>query len=152
VNDSEKLENFIREALTALPGRRAPLTLEARVLAEIGRRSALPWWRRSYVSWPPAARGAFFMISAAVAAILVAGLLSAANSAGAVAAAGAVARRFAWIGFAWDALATATGDLGAFFRALPQTWLYGALAVAGAGYAALIGVGAAVYRTLSARR
>jgi hypothetical protein len=152
VNDPEKLENFIREALTALPDRRAPLTLETRVLAEIGRRSALPWWRQSHAHWPAAARGAFFVISAAAAAILVAGLLSVANSAGAAAVAATAARRFAWMGFARDAVATATGDLGAFFLSIPQTWLYGALAVAGAGYAALIGVGAAVYRTLSARR
>jgi hypothetical protein len=152
VNDPEKLEAFIREALTDLPERRAPRTLEARVLAEIGRRSALPWWRRSYADWPAAARGAFFVTSAAAAAILVAGLLSIANSASGAAAAGEVARRFAWLGLVGDALAGVTGDFGAFFRGIPAPWLRGALAVAGACYATLIAVGAAVYRAFFARR
>lgn len=54
-----RLERLLDRTLRGLPVRRAPATLESRVLAELARRAALPWWRRSFVHWPQAARAVF---------------------------------------------------------------------------------------------
>ena len=43
----DNLEQLIDRTLRELPLRRAPRTLETRVLAAIAARQALPWWKRS---------------------------------------------------------------------------------------------------------
>ena len=48
----DELERFIHQTLRALPDRKAPGTLEARVLAEVERRAAIPWWHKSWSYWP----------------------------------------------------------------------------------------------------
>lgn len=57
------LEQFIHRELRALAPRRAPRTLEHRVLAELERRAALAWWHRSYAYWPAWARAAFLVLA-----------------------------------------------------------------------------------------
>jgi len=52
----EKLERLVGQALREQPPRRAPASLEARVLVEIAARARLPWWRRGIASWPAAVR------------------------------------------------------------------------------------------------
>jgi hypothetical protein len=52
----EKLERLVGQALRAQPPRRAPASLEGRVLLEIAARARLPWWRRGMTSWPLAVR------------------------------------------------------------------------------------------------
>ena len=52
----EKLERLVRQALRDQPLRRAPASLEARVLGELAARARLPWWRRGIASWPAAVR------------------------------------------------------------------------------------------------
>ncbi len=66
-------ERLIERALRGLPMRRAPLTLESRVLGELQRRAALPWWRHSFAQWPPAARGTFVLLCAALAGLVFRG-------------------------------------------------------------------------------
>lgn len=46
------LEALISSALTRLPTPLAPPTLLARVLAEVGRTAARPWYSRAWVTWP----------------------------------------------------------------------------------------------------
>ena len=150
--DPEKLERLIHQTLRDLPAHRAPRSLESRVLAEIGRRAALPWWKQSFAHWPLAARVLFLLASA--------GLVKLALMASVLAMAGfdsaqfadAFAPQVAWLR---TGLAIAEGTrefFGAVFRAIPPLWLYGAVAAIGATYAALFGLGAAAYRTLHARR
>jgi hypothetical protein len=52
----EKLERLVGQALRQQPLRRAPASLEARVLTQIAARARLPWWRRGIASWPTAVR------------------------------------------------------------------------------------------------
>ncbi len=52
----EKLERLVSQVLRDQPLRRAPASLEARVLGELAARSRLPWWRRGIASWPAAVR------------------------------------------------------------------------------------------------
>ncbi|HEX5459879.1 MAG TPA: hypothetical protein VFX20_07900 [Steroidobacteraceae bacterium] len=52
----EKLERLVGQVLRDQPLRRAPASLEARVLGELAARARLPWWRRGIATWPAAVR------------------------------------------------------------------------------------------------
>jgi len=140
-----EMEARIGEALRTLPVRRAPATLESRVLDALARRAPLPWWRRSFGEWPAAARIAFSVTSAALVVLTV---LAAAN---------------ANLGSldASRALATAPvlHDASVFFAItrslsvslaslLSSRWVLGCLVASAALYAALFGLAVAGYRTL----
>jgi hypothetical protein len=148
-NDHEKLERLIQQTLRGLPARRAPLTLEHRVFAELGRRAALPWWHKSYAFWPEPVRAVFFVLSAAVAAFAVAALFALTRGGvGTEAASEAVAQ-----------LAGTRGILGVvvdktmmIFYAIPTLWLYSGIALVVSCYVTLIGIGAVAYRTMRAHR
>ena len=74
---AEKLEQTLSQALRGLPLRRAPAGLEARVVNELARRAALPWWRASFANWPAGARVAFVVLCAALVAVTILGGVSA---------------------------------------------------------------------------
>ena len=134
-----ELEQRVTRALHASPPRRAPASLERRVLQEIGRRASLPWWRSKYSRWPRAAQAGFGLACAAALLVVAAG--GAALSGGMPAAA------------PWSltllTLFDVTGELqAALMRAVPPGWLHGAIAVGALLYAALFGLGATAFRTL----
>lgn len=148
----EDLEKFVHRALREMPNRSAPRTLEMRVLAELERRAALPWWRQSFAHWPAAMRSVFLVISAAAAAILIGGLFLVMRNPETAQMAGAVSARFGWLLVLRSMVDGAQGTAGVVFRAIPPLWLYGSLAFLGVCYATVIGVGAAAYRFYSARQ
>lgn len=148
----EELEQFIHQNLRALPPRRAPRTLEARVFAELERRNALTWWHRSYTYWPAWARATF--LAAGVGAVGKLTLLfwvfwqTDFDRTG-------FAQAFApWFEFAGRiaGLAGWVADCGArVFAGIPPLWLYGGLALVAALYATFFGLSAVAYRTLYRR-
>ncbi len=143
------LEKPIHQVLRTLPARRAPRSLEARVMAAIAQQEALPWWRQSFVHWPLAARGAFFVVTAVLAAAVI---LICFRTSGEVQAASLMAGPLAL----WGNVTAIVGGVGNFFgvvlRSIPSLWLYGGLAFVGIMYAALFGLGAAAYRSLFVQR
>jgi hypothetical protein len=151
-HDEQKLERLLHQTLRELPARRAPRTLEERVMAEIARRAALPWWKQNFAHWPMAARIGFMVASAGFAkvaimlAVWITGGFSAAHFHE------VFATQYAW----FDALAVVGAALRDFVVAtingIPPLWLYGGLAVVAALYMALFGLGAAAYRTLYTSR
>jgi hypothetical protein len=145
-----QLERTIQQAIRDLPARRAPRSLEQRVLAEIARRAAMPWWRKSFAHWPIAARGVFIVVSA--------GMIKLALMFGVWVMAGfdtaqfkdAFAVQFTWLENG-RAVINALGDFAAIMaRNIPPLWLYVGLALFAAMYATLFGLGAAAYRALRA--
>ena len=138
-NDPEEAqERLLDRTLRELPARRAPPTLEARVLGELRRRAALPWWRRSFAHWPLPARGLFVAMCAASVRLAVIG--------GTAAAAGL---RSLTLTREIGALAASGGNLAALLaRMAPPGWIYEGMAVCALLYAILFGLGAAAYRTL----
>jgi hypothetical protein len=142
----QELEGLVRRSLEGIPDRRAPRSLEGRVFAELQRRAALPWWRKSYAYWPAPARGAFFVASAVFAAVVVAVLFNLIRGTGASDLAGAVSQRLGWLTLV-QSLANVARQTGAtILRSIPPLWLFGSLALIGACYATVIGVGATAYR------
>jgi hypothetical protein len=142
------LENFIARTLRDQPMRRAPRSLEQRVLAELARRAARPWWRQDFAHWPVAMRGVFLAASAALAAALV-WALAGLDTARAV---NSLAADFAWVAAARDAAAGCVNFGAIVLRGISPIWLYGGAATIVGLYAALFGLGTAAYRTLYANR
>jgi hypothetical protein len=148
-NRHEKLEHFIQQTLRDLPNRRAPHTLERRVLAEIARRAALPWWRKSYAYWPAPVRAAFFVGSAAIAALVVAGIFTLTRGSAGTETLGQIAAQLGGIRSFFE---TVFDKIVMIVRAIPPLWLYGGIALIASCYLTLIGIGAVAYRTLRAHR
>lgn len=134
--------------LRSLPNRRAPSGLEARVLAEISRRAALPWWRKSFSHWPSAIRFSFLGLSVIAAALLVTGFVMFGKSAGAHVLSGGVANAQGWFFLARDLAISARDRVGSLVSSVPALWLYGGLAAVGTSFVTLAAFGAATYRVL----
>lgn len=151
-NHDEKIEGAIHQALRALPARRAPRNLEARVFAELERRAALPWWRQSFAHWPLAARAIFLIGSVALVKLVL--MASAWVMAGfdLTAFTAASPPSVAWIEITISLARGVAEFCSVVYRSIPPLWLYGAAAFVAALYAALFGLGAAAYRTLYVSR
>ncbi len=146
---TDPLEHEVSSALRGFPLRRAPSSLESRVIAEIGRRAALPWWRRSFAHWPGPARVGFAVSSG----LLVAALLAAAWpwAPGAAWVGAGTRAAGSWLPWASSTLTLidVTRELGsALVRVVPLDWLHAAMATGALLYAALFALGAVAYRTL----
>jgi hypothetical protein len=145
----EELEKLIHRTLRSLPDRPAPRSLESRVLAAIEARQSLPWWHQSFTHWPVAARGAFLVLSGALAAaFIILVIRSGAETNTATLLSGPLA-------FLGQLKAGATGILNfgnLIFRSIPSLWIYGGIAFIAFMYAALIGLGATAYRTFFNQR
>jgi len=151
-NDDQKLERLIHSTLRGLPPRRAPRTLEARVLAEIERRAAQPWWRKSFANWPLPARAVFVVASAGLVKVALMAVVWVMAGFDAARFRDAFSTQFAWME-SISAVGRALGDFGsATLNSIPALWLYGGAAIVLALYMALFGLGAAAYRTLYAAR
>ncbi len=150
-SDDQQLEKLVHENLRALPLRSAPRSLETRVLAELARRAALPWWRQSFAHWPLLARIAFIIGSIGLAKFAIEAGVWVLAGLDLAALPSVFAAQFGWV----ETGLTVFRAIGEFvvvtIRSIPSLWLYGGLAVLGALYATLFGLGAVAYRTLYTR-
>jgi hypothetical protein len=144
-----RLERALNQALAGLPPRRAPGTLESRVLDELARRAALPWYRVAFAQWPAAARVAFVLICGGLIAATILGGVSAIVETRSLSEVSALVLR--WMQ-PFLALIASVGGLGTLLlRVIPPLWLYGGLVFGILMYLALFGLGAAAYHTLYRR-
>ena len=149
IDSEQKLERTLTQALKGLPLRRAPSTLELRVVDELERRAALPWWRVSFTHWPAAPRVAFVAVCIAlVAATILGGVFAFAGDRSFDQAAALV---LSWVQPFLAVMSSAGGVATLLVRVIPPLWLYGGLALGIMLYVALFGLGAAAYRTLYLR-
>jgi hypothetical protein len=146
--DQDNLEASIHRVLRKLPDRKAPFTLEGRVLAELSRRASQPWWRKSFAHWPSAVRAGFFVGAALAVALVVAGLFVLGRSPGAQELNAGVSTSRAWFIVARDVVAAAGYKVRALAATVPPLWLYGGAATLALSYAAIAAAGAATYRAL----
>ncbi|HVS53254.1 MAG TPA: hypothetical protein VHD62_12935 [Opitutaceae bacterium] len=150
--DEQKLERVIHVALREVPPRRAPATLEGRVMAEIARRAALPWWKKSFAHWPMAARIGFVLASAGVIKVVLLAVVFVLNGFDAARFREIFAPQFARLQ-ALASLGRVAGDFVAgILGGIPPLWLYGGLATVATLYVAFFGLGTIAYRTLYAER
>ena len=144
IDSEQKLERALTEALKGLPLRRAPSTLELRVVDELERRAALPWWRVSFTHWPAAPRVAFVIVCIAlVAATFLGGVFAFVGNRSFNEAAALV---LSWVQPFLAVMSSAGGVATLLVRVIPPLWLYGGMALGIMLYLALFGLGAAAYR------
>jgi hypothetical protein len=146
--NNENLERLIHRTLRELPPRPAPRTLERRVMAELERRAALPWWRKSFVHWPLGVRAIFVLLCAAIirGALMLGGVVMPNADAGGIKA--AIVQHFGWMENGLAVIHAITGFFDIMLRNIPPLWLYGGLAFVATMYLALFGLGAAAYKAL----
>jgi hypothetical protein len=142
----EQLEQKIHAVLRQQPTRRAPMSLEARVMGEITRRQALPWWHKSFAYWPGSVRVAFMVVATGLVAAAVLGSMQLAG----VISGQALMTVFRPVQDAVLTLKSAGLAIGGAVKSVvpgfSQTWLYVALGVIGAAYTIMFGIGATAYR------
>jgi len=142
--DDKKLEHLIHQALHDLPPRRAPGSLELRVLAAIEQQARLPWWRQSFAHWPMPAQAAFIAVSIAV----IAGILRLPPGGEAFDSFRSLAANLAWFDAVGVVSAALADSVRIVTRSIPPLWLYGGLTLVAGLYATLFGLGAVAYRAL----
>lgn len=144
----KELEQFIHATLRSLPDRKAPGTLEARVLAAIEHQAIIPWWHKGWAYWPAAVRAAFLALATAVSGgMLVAAYAMFAGVDTAVVADEA-ANRFAGVMQVFAVAGWLIDFAKSVLSTIPPLWLYGGLTLLAGLYASLFGLGAVAYRTL----
>jgi hypothetical protein len=149
-DDPKKLEAFVDRLVRDQPLRRAPASLEARVLAQLAlRQTPRPWWRKGFTHWPLAARAAFLIASYGFVRLALAGVMAMIAFVGS----GQVAQTaISWLHLGAEAL-SATASMGSFLiHTIPPSWLYGAAAFGFVLYALLFVLGTVAYRTLYVER
>jgi hypothetical protein len=144
----EKLERLVSQVLRDQPLRRAPASLEARVLGELAARARLPWWRRGIASWPAAVRMPVIATCAVCVPLVwilsvwvAARLVSVASHPGA---AGPLASL-------WDAghvLASFGTATSLIIQSIPRDWLVGGIIATATLYAVLFALVAVGYSLL----
>jgi hypothetical protein len=148
----QKLERLVHRTLRELPARRAPRSLEGRVFAELARRAALPWWRKSFVHWPVPARAALLVVLLGVVKLVLMGGVWAASGFDAAQFREAFAQQLSWMESGIAVVNASRSFFEIMFRNIPPLWLYGGVAFIAALYAALFGLGAAAYKALHVQR
>jgi hypothetical protein len=149
IDSDQELERVLGETLKGLPLCRAPSTLESRVLNELERRAALPWWRVSFMHWPAVPRVAFVVTCIALVAATILGGVSV--LAGVRPLTEVVALVLSWLHPFLAVMSSAGGVAALLVHVIPPLWLYGGMALGIVLYVALFGLGAAAYRTLYLR-
>jgi hypothetical protein len=151
-NPKDRLEQLIELTLREQPPRRAPASLESRVLAELARRAALPWWRKSYSYWPLAVRAVFIIASIGVAKLGVDAAVWATSGLRASPVAGTLAAEVSWIHALSNSFYFLRSVWALLIDSIPELWLYGGALAIGALYLSMFGLSAVAYRTLYAAR
>lgn len=143
----EELEQFIHRELRSLPPRRAPRSLESRVMAAIEHRATVAWYHRSWSYWPASVRAAFLAVATGVAGAAVIAMTLMSRGLDAGAAVQEAGSRFPLAAQLYAVGAWTADFVSHLIGNIPSLWLYGGLAAVAALYATFFGLGAAAYRT-----
>lgn len=144
----ERLERLMQRALGEIPARRAPATLEERVLREIERRTVRPWWRKGFAQWPPGARAALIACCCGSLIAVLAGFSRLVNHLATSRLDAPIARHLEGLRGNGEAVASLGALLSRLIRMIPSEWLLGGLLAIGLLYAMLFALIAVAYSTL----
>jgi hypothetical protein len=143
-----ELEKFIHQQLRDLPPRRAPDSLESRVLAAIEQQAGIPWYHKSWSHWPAFVRMVFLVLATGATAGFILAFYSGFNGADANLVMARAGEKLSFFTQMYH-VATWIVDFGRqIVASIPPVWLYGAAALVAALYGTFLGIGAAAYRVL----
>ena len=142
----KQLEAAISRELKALPELAAPGALANRVMAAIGQRARVTWYRRSWQTWPLALQGVLLVGLLAAFALLCFGGWQLAHFTMLTPAAREVSGWFSLVNAVWNAANTLATALGLAFRSLGPAVITGIAVMLLASYAACVGLGTVYWR------
>ena len=146
--NEQELEQFIHSTLRSLPARRAPRSLESRVMAALEQQAMIPWYHKSWSYWPAAVRAAFLALVIGVKGAVVAAFYLGFNGVEQSGIAEQAGERLSIFARIYHVAAWIV-DLGAqVVNSIPPLWLYGGVTAIALMYATFFGLGAFAYRTL----
>jgi hypothetical protein len=148
----KRLEARIDRELKELGEWQAPATLASRVMRAVERRAALPWYRRSWQTWPVGLQWASLAALLAMAGGLCFGAWNLAHSTAGTTGAREVAQGFAGLGVFWRTLNVLGGAAVLSVRHLGTGFIVGSVAVLLMAYAACVSLGTVYVRLAMARR
>jgi hypothetical protein len=147
-----KLEVAIDRKLKALPEIAAPATLVSRVMAAIELRRALPWFRRTWHTWPGSLQGLFLLTMVALFGGICFGVWDVSHSASFGLAVHKVGGWFSGLSALYTALNALAGAVVAMIKQINSTVLMALLCAAGLGYALFLALGTVYFRLAFAKR
>jgi len=139
----DELERQLTRTLRDQPLRRAPDSLERRVLAQLEASAAVTRWRRGFAHWPLAARVAFLAASVGIVKVALSIAVWLSTPLDARVLSFDLPSQLAWV----QTLFVAIGSVA---RTVPSLWVHAGIALFAIMYLALFGVGASAYRTMRA--
>jgi hypothetical protein len=149
--NDEKLERLVSQTLRQQPLRRAPASLEARVMREIAARARSPWWRRGIATWPAAVRIPVIACCAICVPLVWIGSLWLATKLVSVATSPGIAGPIAAVRHTGQAVVS-VGTLSVHIaQAIPREWLLGGILATATLYAVLVALVVAGYSLLYPR-
>lgn len=152
-HDYEKqLEERIDRELKGLGELRAPETIAPRIMRAVGQRRVLPWYRRSWQTWPVALQAASLTILLAMFSGLCLGAWELSHSAAGTSIAQNVSGGIATLGVFWRTLGVLGNAVVLFVRHLGTGFIVGSVAVLLVAYAACVGLGTTCFRMAMVRR
>jgi hypothetical protein len=144
----EKLEQLVGSLARAQPARRAPVSLQGRVFAQIASQQVkLPWWRKGFAHWPLLARALFLVASYGFIRLAIAGAVWVVDFVRSSDVAGVET-----LHRTGEAVSETVSLVSLVLHAIPPMWLYGGAAFGFALYAVLFGLSTFAYRTLYVQR
>ncbi len=148
----KQLEVEIDQHLRELPELRAPEGLILRVMQELARRAALPWYQQSWERWPVVARWALLVGLAAVFGAACYGSWQLIHSTLFGIFIQQIGSWFSGVAAIWHTLGALVNAIGLVFGKLGTGFIIGCLAALGFGYAMCVGLGTVYIRVGLARR
>jgi hypothetical protein len=145
-HDQAQLERLIHGVLRDQPVRRAPASLEARVLARIQQQHAMAGRSMGFSRWPAAARIAVLVALAVVAKFTVDAVVWLFSAPTPVT--HTVENSVTWAKSTASLFSSLLTLAQSLFNVIPGTWIALGLAVAAGMYIMLFVLGATAYRTL----
>jgi hypothetical protein len=139
----DDLERLVTRTLRDQPLRRAPDSLERRVLAQLEAGAATARWRRGFAHWPLAARLVFLAASVGIVKLALSIALWVSTPLAAPAFSLDLPSQMAWLQTLFVVMASIS-------RTVPSLWVHAGIALLVLMYVALFGIGASAYRTMRA--
>jgi hypothetical protein len=141
----DRLERLVGQALRDQGLRRAPASLEARVLAAIEAQGARSGWSSGFTHWPMAARAFFILASIGFVKFALLGVQWLWDVVDPSSVATDAVSKVEWI-------RVLAGAVLASIRSIPEEWIWGIAAIVIGIYALCFTIGAIAYRTLYVSR
>ncbi len=145
---AEQLEQLVHRELRSLPLRKAPASLESRVLAAIEHQATVAWYHKSWTYWPGAVKAAFLGVATGVSGAAIVAFYLMSQGAETSALTAAAGERFAGAAALLHVFRWMANYISETIAGIPPLWLYGGLAFIAAMYATFVGLGTAAYRYL----